>query len=62
MSLSYLLKKIHFDAQFSSRALSEIEGRHQDIISLECSIKELHEIFTDTAILLEMQVKCLPQK
>uniref|UniRef100_A0A3B5L3L8 t-SNARE coiled-coil homology domain-containing protein n=1 Tax=Xiphophorus couchianus TaxID=32473 RepID=A0A3B5L3L8_9TELE len=54
-NLAIFVSNIHFDAQFSSLALSEIEGRHQDIISLECSIKELHEIFTDTAILLEMQ-------
>lgn len=36
--------------------MSEIESRHQDIISLESSIQELHEIFTDMAMLLEIQV------
>lgn len=49
--------KMNSDAHVSSQALTEIESRHQDIISLESSIKELHEIFADTAILLEMQVK-----
>ncbi|XP_047229622.1 syntaxin-2-like [Girardinichthys multiradiatus] len=43
------------NTNFSSQALTEIERRHQDIISLEYSIKELHEIFTDTAMLLETQ-------
>ncbi|XP_047229620.1 syntaxin-2-like [Girardinichthys multiradiatus] len=43
------------NTNFSSQALTEIERRHQDIISLEYSIKELHELFTDTAMLLETQ-------
>lgn len=54
-NLAIFISNIHSDAQFSSRALTEIERRHQDIVSLECSIKELHEIFTDTAMLLEIQ-------
>uniref|UniRef100_A0A3P9NJ17 t-SNARE coiled-coil homology domain-containing protein n=1 Tax=Poecilia reticulata TaxID=8081 RepID=A0A3P9NJ17_POERE len=54
-NLAIFISNIHSDAQFSNRALSEIERRHQDIISLEYSIKELHEIFTDTAMLLEIQ-------
>lgn len=45
------------DVHISSQALTEIESRHQDIISLESSISELHEIFADMAILLEIQVK-----
>lgn len=55
-----LLSQINSDARISSRALSEIESRHQDIICLEASIKELHEIFADTAMLLEIQVRWLP--
>ncbi|XP_043952258.1 syntaxin-2-like [Gambusia affinis] len=54
-NLAIFISNIHSDAQFSSRAVSEIERRHQDIISLEYGIKELHEIFTDTAMLLEIQ-------
>uniref|UniRef100_A0A3Q1J7C3 t-SNARE coiled-coil homology domain-containing protein n=2 Tax=Anabas testudineus TaxID=64144 RepID=A0A3Q1J7C3_ANATE len=46
---------INSDAHISRQALSEIESRHQDIVCLESSIKELHEIFTDTAMLLEVQ-------
>ncbi|XP_056288566.1 syntaxin-like isoform X2 [Pseudoliparis swirei] len=44
-----------FITNISSDALSEIESRHQDILCLESSIKELHEIFVDTAVLLEVQ-------
>uniref|UniRef100_A0A3B3WJF2 t-SNARE coiled-coil homology domain-containing protein n=1 Tax=Poecilia mexicana TaxID=48701 RepID=A0A3B3WJF2_9TELE len=54
-NLAIFITNIHSDAQLSSRALSEIERRHQNIISLEYSIKELHEIITDTAMLLEIQ-------
>lgn len=55
-----LLPQINSGGSISSQALSEIESRHQDIICLESSIKELHEIFTDTALLLEVQVRWLP--
>ncbi|KAM9841067.1 syntaxin-2-like isoform 1-T1 [Aulostomus maculatus] len=53
--LAIFICDINPDAQISSQALSEIESRHQDIICLESSIKELHEIFADTAMLLEIQ-------
>ncbi|KAF3702191.1 Syntaxin-2 Epimorphin [Channa argus] len=51
--------QINCDARTTSQALSEIESRHQDIICLESSIKELHEIFVDTAMLLEIQGEIL---
>ncbi|XP_071322258.1 syntaxin-2-like isoform X2 [Trachinotus anak] len=54
-NLAIFISDINSDAQISSEALSEIESRHQDIICLESSIKELHEIFADTAMLLEIQ-------
>ncbi|XP_059214440.1 syntaxin-2-like [Centropristis striata] len=54
-NLSIFISGINSNARISSRALSEIESRHQDIICLESSIKELHEIFADTAMLLEIQ-------
>lgn len=54
------LSQVSSQARISSQALSEIESRHQDIICLESSIKELHEIFVDTAMLLEIQVRWLP--
>lgn len=51
-----LFPQISCKGQITSQAVSEIESRHQDIISLESSIQELHEIFTDMAMLLEIQV------
>lgn len=44
------------DSQISKQALSEIEGRHKDILRLENSIKELHDMFVDIAMLVENQV------
>ncbi|KAL7991962.1 hypothetical protein Chor_016218 [Crotalus horridus] len=43
------------DSQISKQALSEIEGRHKDILRLENSIKELHDMFVDIAMLVENQ-------
>ncbi|XP_054896664.1 syntaxin-2-like isoform X2 [Poeciliopsis prolifica] len=58
-NLGIFISNIPSDAQFSSHALSEIKRHHQDIISLEYSIKELHDLFTDTALLLEIQGELL---
>ncbi|XP_008323114.1 syntaxin-2-like [Cynoglossus semilaevis] len=54
-SLTIFIADISCKGQITSQAVSEIESRHQDIISLESSIQELHEIFTDMAMLLEIQ-------
>lgn len=54
-NLTIFISDITSDTRVSSQALTEIENRHQDIVSLECSIKELHEMFADTATLLEIQ-------
>ncbi|XP_031154072.1 syntaxin-2-like isoform X1 [Sander lucioperca] len=54
-NLAIFISDINSDARISSQALSEIESRHQDIICLESSIKQLHDIFADTAMLLETQ-------
>ncbi|XP_040115396.1 syntaxin-3 isoform X3 [Oryx dammah] len=43
------------DSQISKQALSEIEGRHKDIVRLESSIRELHDMFIDIAMLVENQ-------
>uniref|UniRef100_A0A3B3QLU6 Syntaxin 2 n=1 Tax=Paramormyrops kingsleyae TaxID=1676925 RepID=A0A3B3QLU6_9TELE len=43
------------DSQITRQALNEIEARHKDIIRLENSIKELHEMFVDMAILVKTQ-------
>ncbi|XP_057295038.1 syntaxin-like isoform X2 [Hydractinia symbiolongicarpus] len=43
------------DTQQAKQSLKEIEARHNDIMKLEDSIKQLHEIFTDMAILVQSQ-------
>nr|XP_029493528.1 syntaxin-2-like isoform X2 [Oncorhynchus nerka] len=43
------------DSQVTRQALNEIVSRHQDIIRLESSIKELHAMFMDMAMLVENQ-------
>ncbi|XP_043924692.1 syntaxin-2 isoform X1 [Protopterus annectens] len=43
------------DSQITRQALNEIESRHKDIIKLELSIRELHEMFMDMAMLVETQ-------
>jgi len=58
LKMYLLLPQVNSDTHISNQALTEIERRHQDIIYLESGIKELHEIFADTAMLLEIQVKC----
>lgn len=44
------------DSGISKQALNEIEARHKDIMRLESSIKELHDMFVDIAMLVENQV------
>ncbi|XP_064198006.1 syntaxin 3b isoform X2 [Anguilla rostrata] len=43
------------DSGISKQALNEIEARHKDIVWLESSIKELHDMFMDIAMLVENQ-------
>ncbi|KAG5835205.1 hypothetical protein ANANG_G00269670 [Anguilla anguilla] len=43
------------DSRITREALSEIESRHRDIIQLESSIRELHSMFLDIALLVETQ-------
>ncbi|XP_077594050.1 syntaxin-2-like [Stigmatopora nigra] len=42
-------------ACISGKALNEIKSRHEDIIRLEASITELHNVLGDMALLLESQ-------
>ncbi|KAG8455992.1 hypothetical protein GDO86_001975 [Hymenochirus boettgeri] len=44
------------DSQITRQALNEIESRHKDIMKLESSIRELHDMFIDIAMLVESQV------
>lgn len=57
MSVSFfILPKIISDSQITRQALNEIESRHKDIMKLESSIRELHEMFMDMAMFVETQV------
>jgi len=50
----------HLHAQAKS-ALAYIEARHKDIVRLEASINELHQLFMDMAVLVESQGELLNQ-
>lgn len=45
------------ETQQAKQTLADIEARHSDIIKLENSIRELHDMFMDMAMLVESQVK-----
>ena len=47
------------DREQKIRLLRDVESRHQDIIKLEKSLIELHEIFNDIATLIENQGEIL---
>ncbi|XP_013922947.1 PREDICTED: syntaxin-2-like [Thamnophis sirtalis] len=55
-NLSIFTSDIILDTKLTRAALDEIESRHKDIIKLESSIQELHEMFMDMAMLVEVQV------
>ena len=48
--------QIIMETQQAKQSLKDIEARHEDIIKLENSIKELHDMFMDMAMLVESQV------
>ncbi len=48
------------DTAAAQQTLADIEARHADIIKLETSIKELHDMFMDMAMLVESQVRAHP--
>ena len=41
----------------AKQSLADIEARHGDIMKLEKSIRELHEMFIDMAALVQTQVE-----
>lgn len=47
------------ETQQARQTLADIEARHADIIKLENSIRELHDMFMDMAMLVENQVQLL---
>lgn len=46
---------IIMETQQARQTLEDIEARHNDIIKLETSIRELHDMFMDMAMLVEQQ-------
>jgi len=51
-----LIIQIITETKLAKQTLAEIEARHNDIIKLEKSIRELHDMFMDMAMLVENQV------
>ena len=49
--------QIIMETQQAKQSLKDIEARHNDIIKLENSIRELHDMFMDMAMLVESQVQ-----
>lgn len=48
---------IIMETQQARQTLADIEARHADIVKLETSIRELHDMFMDMAMLVESQVR-----
>jgi len=46
---------IIMETQQAKQTLADIEARHADIVKLETSIRELHDMFMDMAMLVESQ-------
>jgi syntaxin 1A len=46
---------ILMETKIAKQTLADIEARHNDILKLEQSIKELHDMFMDMAMLVESQ-------
>lgn len=53
---SNVVFQIIMETQQAKQTLKDIEERHNDIIKLENSIRELHDMFMDMAMLVESQV------
>ena len=52
-----MLLQIIMETQQAKQTLADIEARHADIVKLERSIQELHDMFMDMAMLVEQQVR-----
>ncbi|XP_033180975.1 syntaxin-11-like [Mastacembelus armatus] len=51
-----LSQSLHMKGVHSSRwAMSEIKGRHKELVELEARLKEVHELFLQVAMLVEEQ-------
>ena len=53
--VSVFTNDIMTDTRQAKQQLADIEARHADLIKLEKSIKELHDMFLDMAVLVEGQ-------
>lgn len=56
MTIITIIFQIIMDTHQAKQTLADIEARHADIIKLENSIRELHDMFMDMAMLVESQV------
>lgn len=56
MVAAFDFHQIIMDTHQAKQTLADIEARHADIIKLENSIRELHDMFMDMAMLVESQV------
>ena len=56
MSTCVFFFQIIMETQQAKQTLADIEARHADIMKLEKSIQELHDMFMDMAMLVEQQV------
>lgn len=54
-NLSVFTEGIILDTQAAKQQLADIEERHADIVKLEKSIKDLHDMFMDMALLISNQ-------
>lgn len=54
-NISVFTQDIILDTQQAKQTFADIKARHEDIISLEKSIRELHDMFIDMAMLIESQ-------
>lgn len=61
-SVFWLFIQILTDAQATRQALNEIESRHDEILKLEKSIRDLHDMFQYLAMEVEAQVSLRKSK
>ncbi|KAL5282933.1 STX1A family protein [Megaselia abdita] len=54
-NISVFTQDIIMDTQQAKQTLADIKARHEDIMNLEKSIRELHDMFMDMAMLIESQ-------
>src|SRR5262249_1035923 len=57
LTFLFLNLQIIMDTQAAKQTLADIKARHADIMKLENSIRELHDMFMDMAMLVESQVQ-----